>query len=65
MARKCPECRRINDERRTRCGTCGCRLADGKPYRSWESVIAPYLAIAVLIGLMAAGVWYLIGARFR
>jgi hypothetical protein len=63
MARECPECRRINHERRARCGACGCPLPREKRPQSWEAVIAPYMAIAVLIGLIAAGVLYLLGAR--
>jgi hypothetical protein len=63
MAKKCPECHTVNDDRLGRCLACGCSLSREKPQRHWEAVIAPYLVIAVLLGLIAAAVVYFLHPR--
>ena len=60
MAQRCPECHTINDDRLGRCGACGGLLSGEKTRRRWEPVIAPYVAIAVLLGLIAVVLLYLL-----
>ena len=63
MAQKCPECHTLNDDRLGRCLACGGVLSGEKPARKWEVVIAPYIAIIVLLGLIVVMVLYFLQPR--
>lgn len=63
MAQVCPECHTVCRVGIDRCAACGSRLAGGELYRRWEQRIFPYVIIALLSGMIAAGLWYLLDAR--
>ncbi len=63
MALMCPECHTLNDDRLGRCDACGCRLSGEVRPREWRDVIVPTIGIAVLIGLFAAVVLFLLRSR--
>jgi predicted nucleic acid-binding Zn ribbon protein len=63
MAKVCPDCRSVNDDRVARCGSCGRQLSDENRKRPWEATIGLYLVIALLIGLILAAVWWYLSNR--
>src|ERR1700683_3561369 len=60
MLKECPDCHTANDSRLAFCTACGQRLQNRRSLDEWENVLAPYIAVLLLLGVIVALLLYLL-----